>query len=312
LGLALVEVKAALDDPAFDPAAVLDDQIAVVEQRLADERDLLHRLRSLRGTAEAGWGAIVDAIALTARLAHRDPIVRLRAVLEAPSTPLSMLVEQLAAEPDQGVRDIIAWAIAQQGGAGPAVAARLHDPAPAVRESMARVLAKVPAPGFERSLASLLDDPDDGVRRAAVSALGRAGGPVAVTALVARLGDPDERFAEVIAHALAGCGDEAVAPLTEVLRAAAGQVRLRAIDVLGRLDAEAATDVLAEFVSDAAPDAAPDAVVAALAGLAGEDGAAVRAAVAAALGSPHPRVRTLAARITTDRATPPPLRGRTP
>lgn len=48
LGLSLDEVAAALDDPAFDASAALERHIAVVEERLAAERELLARLRSSR------------------------------------------------------------------------------------------------------------------------------------------------------------------------------------------------------------------------------------------------------------------------
>jgi DNA-binding transcriptional MerR regulator len=160
LGLSLAEVKAALDDPGFDAAAALADHITTVEHRLTAEQELLGRLRNLRGSAETGWEDVLALIALTERLSHREPNVRLRAALDAPTTaPLPLLVQNLAAEADPGVQGVLAWAIVHHGpDAVPLVTEHLADEDPTVRVQMSLVLAKLADPRVRALAARLTAD----------------------------------------------------------------------------------------------------------------------------------------------------------
>jgi DNA-binding transcriptional MerR regulator len=166
LGLSLAEVKAALDDPGFDAAEALASHITTVEDRLAAEQELLGRLRNLQGAAETGWEEVLGLIELTERLSHREPTVRLRAALDAPTTaPLSLLVENLAAEVDPGVQGIGPEAV-------PFVTEHLADEDPTVRVQMSFVLAKLADPRAVPALVPLLGDPDPEVASTAAFALG--------------------------------------------------------------------------------------------------------------------------------------------
>ena len=116
LGLSLGEIGQALDDPGFDAAALLVRHAELVEQRIAEEQELLARLRHLQHVARAGWQEVLDVIALSERLRHPDGWVRFRAALTRPETaPLADLVDLLASDPEPGVREVATWAITQRG-----------------------------------------------------------------------------------------------------------------------------------------------------------------------------------------------------
>jgi DNA-binding transcriptional MerR regulator len=307
LGLSLAEVKAALDDPGFDAAEALASHITTLEHRLASEQELLGRLRNLQGAAETGWEEVLTLIALTERLSHREPTVRLRAALDARTTaPLSLLVENLAAEADPGVQGILAWAIIQhRPDAVPLVTEHLADPDPTVRVQMSFVLAKLADPRAVPGLVPLLGDPDPEVASTAAFALGRIGGPDALSALIGRLGLGSGTRGDILGDAIARFGDQAIGPLTGALSSGAQDVREHAAAVLGFVGSAEAVPPLAAALADA--DAAVR--LAALIALGQLPGEAADAAIDAATHSDDPRVRTLAARLTADR-TPPPA-GRT-
>ena len=116
LGLSLDEVAAALDANDFDAREVLEDHIAEVEQRITAEQCLLRTLQALREPAQSGWREVLSAVAQTERLRHPEPQVRFRAALGSTAgVPLEDLVQQLAADPEPGVREVLTWAIARHG-----------------------------------------------------------------------------------------------------------------------------------------------------------------------------------------------------
>ena len=140
LGLSLEEIKRALDDPAFDAADALARHIALVEERIAAERELLSRLRSLGHTDD--WSSVVDAIRLAEALRHPDAAVRLRAALDSPTAaPPQTLVAHLTTDPSAGVREVLTWAIAQHG----------SDATPALRRPPARPRPARSHPGGARA-----------------------------------------------------------------------------------------------------------------------------------------------------------------
>ena len=81
LGLSLAEVAEALDDPGADAATLLARHVAEVERRVAQEEELLTRLRRLQQAAGTGWEDVLEVIRLTERLRHPDAPVRFEATL---------------------------------------------------------------------------------------------------------------------------------------------------------------------------------------------------------------------------------------
>jgi DNA-binding transcriptional MerR regulator len=308
LGLSLAEVKAALDNPGFDAAEALAGHITTVEHRLAAEQELLGRLRNLQGAAEIGWEEVLTLIALTERLSHREPTVRLRAALDAPTTaPLSLLVKNLAAEADPGVQGILAWAIVQHGpDSVPLVTEHLADEDPTVRVQMSFVLAKLADPRAVPALVPLLGDPDPEVASTAAFALGRIGGPDALSALIGRLGLGSGTRGDILGDAIARFDDLAIGPLTGALSTGPQDVREHAAAVLGFIGSAEAAPALAAALADRDVDVR----VAALVALGHLRGEMADAAIAAATESDDPRVRTLAARLIADRTSPPAARTR--
>lgn len=68
VGLSLPEIARALDDPAYDAQEVLRQHIGILEERIAQEQNLVGRLRALQGVAEIGWTDVAETIALTRRV----------------------------------------------------------------------------------------------------------------------------------------------------------------------------------------------------------------------------------------------------
>lgn len=295
LGLSLDEVAAALDDPGFDAADALARHIAVVEERLAGERELLARLRGLRDVAGSGWADVLDVIALTERLRHPEPWVRFRAALEAPaSAPVATLVERLRREPEPGVRENLTWAIVQHGaGALTAVLPWLEDPHAGVRLRMVHVLSKLRDRAAAPALVRRLADADAAVRAKAAFALGQVGGDEALVALVGTLGSDDPLLADAVVSALERFGAAAVEPLVGALSSGEAAVREQAAEALGFLGDAAATAPLAVALDD--PDAGVRFAALVALGALGTDEA--RAAASALVDAPEPHLRALARRI---------------
>lgn len=71
LGLTLAEIAQALDDPDYDAQEALKQHIHRLEIRMAQERQLVSRLRALQGVAEIGWLEVAETIALTQRITRQ-------------------------------------------------------------------------------------------------------------------------------------------------------------------------------------------------------------------------------------------------
>ncbi len=268
LGLALPEIGTALADPELDASATLRSHLAHLEERIAAERTLADRLRNLAGATERSWDDVLAAIALTQRLAHPDPAVRLRAALQSPGSTTPDLVAALAAETEPAVRDVLVWALAQQPDAAAAAVPRLHeDPDPQLRAALVRLLGKLGDPAAVADLVARLDDPDPAVVATAVDALGRLGSPTAARPLAGLLGSASTQAADVV-DALAALGTAAVAPALEVLGSGGAAARAQAAEVLGRVGSGTRLDEA--------------------------DAAGVRSALAAALADGDQRVRLAA------------------
>ncbi|RMB62180.1 HEAT repeat domain-containing protein [Tessaracoccus antarcticus] len=303
LGLGLDEVSAALDADDFDAREVLEEHIAAVEQRLADETRMLRTLRGLRQSASTGWQEVLSAVAQSERLRHPEAHVRFRAALDSTSgLPLEALVAQLVEDPAPGVREVLTWAIARHGHAArDALIPLLTHPDPVVRAQAAHALSKVGDASVAPFVVPLLRDDDVVVASKAAQVLGRFGGHAALTALVGILGDGPDVVGDAVVAALEEVGPSAVAPLVARLGDPAALVRSRAAEALGLVGVADAAEHLAPLVHDDDPSVRFEAIVA-LGQLAGD---AAEAAIEGAQGSPDDRLRHIAARLLRDRrATP--------
>ena len=296
LGLGLAEVRAALDDPTFDAAAALAAHIAVVDEQVARQRELLARLHGLQTAAEVGWEEVLAVVELIERLHHPEPGVRIRAALDGAATaPLPALLDRLASEPDEHVAETLTWAVARHGhDAVVPLSDRLADPDPLVRVRMVHALGKVADPAAVQALVEALGDDDAGVAAAAVVALGRIAHPDGLRPLIARLGGPD---GDLVADAIVRFGGDALDPLTRVLTAPDPGARRRAAESLGSLADARAAPALTRALGDEDPDVR----LAALLALGQLPGNLAGAAISGATTARDPRVRAVAARLAADR-----------
>nr|WP_300148620.1 HEAT repeat domain-containing protein [Propionicimonas sp.] len=287
LGLGLAEIAAALAEPELDASATLRSHLNHLTERIAAEQQLADRLRTLAGAAERSWDDVLAAIALTQRLAHPDPTVRLRAALQAPAGTAELFTA-LSTEPDPAVQEVLVWALAQQPDGAAAALAHLEDPDPDLRRLMARLLGKLREPDAVPGLMRLLDDPEPRVATSAVRALGQIGHPAAAGPLVAMLDSTTIRPIDLV-DAIAGLGSAAVAPLTEALASPSSATRAAAAEALGRLGGGLSTQHRVESSALLEPLLIdPDAEVRLAALLAlGELGAAVHPAIELALTDPE-------------------------
>lgn len=233
LGLGLPEVADALADPSLDASATLRTHLDHLEERIAAERRLADRLRTLAETAERSWDDVVTTIALVQQLAHPDPVVRLRAAFRSPGSTAEQL-DALAVESDPAVQEVLVWSLARKPDAAPAALARLGTAEAAFRVPLVRLLGKLRAPSAAPALAAALDDPEPTVVAAAVQALGQLGDPAPAPALVALLGTGRAPVADLV-EALAALGEPALPALATALGSGSAEVRSTAAETIGRL-----------------------------------------------------------------------------
>ena len=264
MGLSLKQVGRALEDPDLTPAALVVDLIRCTEERLAQERELLDRLRAIDASAPADWRDVLRVIDLMRDLDSESAARRQQAVLirsAGAPVPVELLAEALLSESEPDVAGALRWALARSGGDAVAAlraGARAEDTD--VRRRAVRAVSEVPeAPGAAVVLAQALDDPDAVVRDCAALALGRCGMAEAVPVLVAMVveGAHDVEAAEVLGvlcrddeHAswiVNALTDELTAPTAETA------VRLRLTQALIELPVAAAGEALRRLARDSDP-----------------------------------------------------------
>jgi DNA-binding transcriptional MerR regulator len=186
LGLTLREVGRALTDPAFVPSDLVDDLIRQTRERIANETELLTRLRRIGAAEPAAWDDVLQTVALLQALGSPSAGKRQRAALSAArDAPVEALVEALLREPDPNVAGALRWALAQSGDGGLALLAEgLTAPAAEVRQRAIRSIAELATDAATTLLREALTNTDAAVRRHAALALGVRGVPDAAPALV--------------------------------------------------------------------------------------------------------------------------------
>lgn len=212
LGLSLKQVGDALEDPDFDPQAVISEMIAETSARISMERELLARLKAVRHAQASDWESALDAVQILRRLRSGDPAQRQAVAFDSVSgkeaVALETLVESALGESHLNAEGALSWAVVQRGEEAVALAARgLRSKDAAVRLRAVRIVAsaRTSLDGTER-LQPMLRDPDALVRAETALALGKAGDESAVEQLVSMVltGLRDVEAAEL----LAGFGEE--------------------------------------------------------------------------------------------------------
>ncbi|HMQ65952.1 MAG TPA: MerR family transcriptional regulator, partial [Arachnia sp.] len=204
LGLSLTEITEALNGEGAAPGELLARHAEVVERRITEEQELLARLRRLQRAAEAspgavgghpardgeddpaeggaaaqaGWDDVLESIALAERLRHVDADVRFAAAIGSPGqlTPDDMVA--LLLDPDPGVREGAAWAVAHRRDTLAELTPRLLAGDAIARHALAHVLGKVRDAEAIPVLAELLSDADERVAAKAAFSLGQVGSPL--------------------------------------------------------------------------------------------------------------------------------------
>ncbi|MBM3332576.1 hypothetical protein FJY68_12150 [candidate division WOR-3 bacterium] len=126
----------------------------------------------------------------------------------------------------------------------------LTNPEPTVRASAAEVLGALGDTSALEALAGALGDTDDRVRLSATTALGRIKHARSAQALACLLGDQDDKVAAAAATGIENLGELAIDLVSGLLDHEAVDVRVRAIDVLGRLRHRGACDRLIRALAD--------------------------------------------------------------
>ncbi len=275
LGLSLRQIGRALDDPAFEPSALVGDLVRRTEDRLRRERELLERLRAVDASAPAGWQGVLRIVELLHGLNSPSAARRQQAVLapaEDVPVPAELLAEAVLAESDPNVAGALRWALARAGSAGLAsLEPGVRSPDAGTRRRAVLAVAEIAGDEATAVLAAALGDPDLAVRRHAALALGARGEIAAVPVLVAMVveGNNDVEASELLG-ALAldpGCAERVLAALTGELVAhpADSAVRIRLTQAFAELPATLALAALLDLVHD--EDRAVARIASALAGV---------------------------------------------
>ncbi|MGV9882419.1 HEAT repeat domain-containing protein [Streptomyces sp. NPDC003006] len=188
LGMSLRDVGRALDDPGFAPSELVDDLIRRTRERIADETELLTRLRRIDAAEPSGWEDVLQTVALLQALGSKSAGKRQRAALssgEEIPVPVEALVEAALSETDPHVAGALRWALARSGDGGWALLAEgLTSPAAEVRERAVQSLAEITNAEATALLRDALANPDVVVRRRAALALGARGVAEAIPTLI--------------------------------------------------------------------------------------------------------------------------------
>ncbi|PPS91291.1 Nodulation protein NolA [Streptomyces sp. MH60] len=188
LGLSLREIGRALDEPGFEPSALVGDLIRRTRERIAAETELLTRLRRIDAAGPGGWEDVLQAVALLQALGSNSADARQRAALSSvheTAVPVEALVEAALSETDTNVAGALRWALARSGDdAAELLAEGLGSPVAAVRVRAVQALTELPGDAAAAQLRHALASPDFVVRGYAALALGTQGVAAAVPTLI--------------------------------------------------------------------------------------------------------------------------------
>ncbi|GAA2358176.1 transcriptional regulator [Catellatospora methionotrophica] len=258
LGLSLREVGRALDDPGFTPSGLVDDLIRQTLARIADETELLTRLRRIGAAEPTGWEDVLQVVALLQALGSDSADRRQRAALSTAaedSMPVEALVEAVLSEADPHVAGALRWALARSGDDGLALLAQgLAAPEAAVRKRAVQAIAGIGNEAAYAVLHDALANEDLAVRRHAALALGPRGVadtvPTLLDMVVAEVNDVEAGDALSVVARDPACAERIAAGLAARLDAADAATRRRLTQALGGIPGGTASRALAVLAAD--------------------------------------------------------------
>ncbi|MEV0899518.1 MerR family transcriptional regulator [Actinoplanes sp. NPDC049802] len=259
LGLSLRQVGQALEDPGFEPAALIGELIRWTQDRLRREQELLERLRAVDASGPAGWPEVLRIVELLHGLGSADAGRRQQAVLSGDDVPVpvEVLAGAVLAEADPIVAGALRWALARAGGDGVAeLAAGVVSPDAAVRRRAVVALGEMPGDEVLAVLADALGDAEMSVRGPAALALGARGVVGAVPVLVGMVvaGVNDVEASEVLGRLALdeGRAKRIMGALAGELAAHAQDppVRIRLVQALAEMPGTVAEGLLEELAGD--------------------------------------------------------------
>lgn len=260
LGLSLREVGLALEDPGFTPTALVDDLVRRTRERIAEETELLTRLRRINAAEPTGWEDVLQSVALLQALGSKSAGTRQRAALssveEVPG-PVEALVEAALSETDPSVAGALRWALAELGDGGAAMLAEgLGSPAAEVRKRAVQALVEIPGDEATALLRDALARPDLVVRRYAALALGARGVadvvPTLIDMVVGEINDVDAADALSALASDPASADQIATGLVGRLEhgPAKASVRRRLAQALADIPGTTASRALADLAGD--------------------------------------------------------------
>lgn len=271
LGLSLAEVAVALADSEYSPADLLDRLIVGTEERLAEEENLLRRLREVRTAEPQRWADVVHLLPLLRGLQSASPVRRQLSALGMNDDDASRLARPLAeavlAESQTNTAGALRWALRRTGDAAlGALLTALDDTDPVVRRRAAQALADLESEAATAALTTLLDDTDAQVRQRAALAVGPRGSdaarPVLLRMVIDAVADVEaaEALGALAAHR--GTVDEvAEQVIAELDRRPVGDgARLRLAQTLAELPGAPALAALRRLREDGDPNVARSAI----------------------------------------------------
>ncbi|MEU8408296.1 HEAT repeat domain-containing protein [Micromonospora sp. NPDC048842] len=260
LGLSLRDVRRALDDPGFTPAELVNDLIRRTRLRIADEMELLTRLRRIGATDPSDWEDVLQVVTLLRALGSESAGTRQRAALssvgEGP-VPVEALVEAVLSESDPNVAGALRWALAQSGDGGLALLADgLGSPEAEVRRRAVQSVAEIPHAAATDVLRDALTHPDIVVRGYAALALGARGVadalPTLIDMVIEESKDVDAADALSLLAADPALADEIATRLVACLRqgGVAPSARRRLTEALADIPGSTAVSALTDLSHD--------------------------------------------------------------
>ncbi|WP_018657715.1 HEAT repeat domain-containing protein [Actinomadura flavalba] len=258
LGLSLRDVGRALDEPGFEPAALVADLVRRTRERIAAETELLTRLDRIGAAEPAGWEDVLRVVALLQGLRSRSAGTRQLAALasaEDAPVPVEALVEAALTETDANVAGAVRWALAGSGARGAALLAEgLGSPSARVRERAVRSLVEIADDAAGAPLRDALAHPDVVVRRVAALALGPRGVAAAVPVLIdmvaAEANDVEASDALGALASRPALADRITAGLVDRLGSGPASARRRLAQALAEIPGDAATGALTRLARD--------------------------------------------------------------